>query len=259
MKRALLTAVVLSLAAAGLCGGWRLWSRRPWRPAVIVNGRTLTAAELELRAVTLRDDEVKNMGVEIHPTRAAEAMADYRLKAAKMWIVKEVLLGEAVARGFTVSPEAERRAVAKSDERLRKSRKISMEEFFKTGPLPEETRRRDYREGLLVSEFMSSELNSKIKVTPKETDEKMDELKRMALAAVKPGERPPFRTDRKAAMDLLRAERFRVAFRDYFRASFVKADVKSPMFPQLEKVDGVSPPHDGENAPGPGRTKEAGR
>ena len=50
MGGVLRTLALLGLAAAVIVGGRFLWNRRPWRPAVVVNGRILSVGELDLRA-----------------------------------------------------------------------------------------------------------------------------------------------------------------------------------------------------------------
>ena len=56
MGGVLRTLALLGLAAAVIVGGRFLWNRRPWRPAVVVNGRILSVGELDLRARALLDD-----------------------------------------------------------------------------------------------------------------------------------------------------------------------------------------------------------
>ena len=43
------------------------------------------------------------------------------------------------------------------------------------------------------------------------------------------------------AIDSLRAERFRQGFRQLFRTLYGKAQVKCPEYPEMEKLEGVSP------------------
>ena len=50
------------------------------------------------------------------------------------------------------------------------------------------------------------------------------------------------KADRKTAIEMLRQEKYNIAFRDLFRDRFGKMSVKCPMFEDLESVDGVSPP-----------------
>ena len=237
-------AIVLVLAAIGfvsiLAGVYLLWGQRPWRTAVSVNGRILTAQELELRAQTLLDDAKRTEHLTFSRDRAAEAMRHYRREAAKMWIVKEVVLSEAVVRGYEPTAADEQASLALMASRL-KSRKMTPEDFFKEGPIPEEIKRRDFREVVLINKFTEKEVRDKISVTPKEIDDRQNELKRLALMRTKPGEKPRIRTDRKTAIDQLRAERYSKGFRTLFRELFLKSDVRVPMFPDLESLDVVSP------------------
>ena len=64
----------------------------------------------------------------------------------------------------------------------------------------------------------------------------------MNAIASKAGRKPPYRTDRKSVIDAVRQDKYNVAFRALFRERFGRMSVKCPAFPELETVDGVSPP-----------------
>lgn len=243
MKRVLLHAAVLTLLAAAAVGGLLAWRMRPWRAAVSVNGHAMSARELDMRAQTLLDDARRVEHLVYAKGREREALDYYRREAAKMWIVKEVLLAEALARGYEASPADEKESLVQMAARL-KSRNLTPEQFFKEGPIPEDVKRRDFREGVLISKFTAREVRDKISVTPKEIDERLAELKKADLALAGNGRRPT--ASRKAAIDSLRAERFREGFRALFRSLYVKAQVRCPDYPELETLDGVSPPRQGD-------------
>jgi hypothetical protein len=247
-RRAVLHGFALvGLAAIVVAGVW-LWGLRPWRTAVSVNGRILTARELDLRAQTLLDDAQRVEHVVFSPARAAEALRHYRRQAVKMWILKEVLLAEAVARGIEVGAEDENESL-KQMERDLKSRNLTVEQYFKEGPLPEEVKRRDFREVLLVRKFTTKEVADKISLTTKEIDDYVTELKRQSLLQTKPGEKPKIKTDRKTAIDMLRADRYRKGFRALFRSLYPKADIHVPEYPDLETLNAVSAPREEDKGP----------
>ena len=52
----------------------------------------------------------------------------------------------------------------------------------------------------------------------------------------------PEMMSRKTAIDQLHAERYRRGFRALFRTLYKKADVRVPEFPEMERLDAVSPP-----------------
>ena len=56
MKQAIISMLAIVGAVALVLGGVLLWSNRPGRTAVSVNGRILTDRELTWRAQTLIDD-----------------------------------------------------------------------------------------------------------------------------------------------------------------------------------------------------------
>ncbi|MGN0846623.1 MAG: SurA N-terminal domain-containing protein [Kiritimatiellia bacterium] len=239
MRKALFRALAVLALAVAVVGGSALWRHRPWRPAVTVNGHVLSVGELDLRAQTLLDDARRVESLAIPRERAAEALAYYRRQAAKMWIIKEVLLAEALARGFTATAADERESLAQIAARL-KGRGLTPDEYFREGPLPEEIKRRDHREGVLINKFTAQEVRDKITITPREIDARLGELQRLAQEKAKPGEKASM-PSRKRAIDSLRGERFRQGFRRLFRDLFAKADVTCPAYPELTSLDAISP------------------
>ena len=250
MRRVLILLLIGVGVVAILAGAFLLWRQRPWRTAVSVNGRVLTAQELELRALTLLDDARRVEHLTFSGDREAEALRHYRREAVKMWIVKEVLLAEAVARGYEATAEDESSSLVQMSARL-KSRNLTPEAFFKEGPIPEHLKRRDFREGVLINKFTEKELRDKIHVTPQEIEARQNELKQLALMRTKPGEKPRLRMDRRAALESVRRERFHKEFRSLFRSLFQKSEVRVPEFPDLEALDVVSPPRPEDRPAGP--------
>ena len=139
MRKALVRVVVLVVLAAVVVGGVWAWTRRPWRVAATVNGVTLTARELDLRA---------------------EALGGDRRETVRTWIAKQVLLDEAVQRNVSVAEVDEREAKSILTAWLA-SRGVTPEQFFTEGPLPEEARRRDLQEGLLIHALVKDGLRTK--------------------------------------------------------------------------------------------------
>lgn len=231
---------LLGLAAAVLAGGRFLWNRRPWRPAVVVNGRILSVGELDLRARALLDDARRGGNRLVASDREEEAWCYYRRQAAKMWIVKEVLLAEALARGYVASPADEKASLAQIAARL-KGRQLTPEQFFREGPLSEETKRRDFHEGVLIDKLTAREVRDRITVPAKEVDARLADLRRAASAQAKPGASVPSPPTRRQVLNALRVERFRVGFRKFFKDLYVKASVTCPAYPDLETLDGISP------------------
>lgn len=227
-------------AAALVAGGAMLWMNRPGRTAVSVNGRILTDRELTWRAQTLIDDAKRVEHLLIPEKEMSEAMRHYRRTAAKMWIIKEVLLAAAVEAGVKATAEDEKRSLAKVEQQL-KSRHLTPEQFFKEGPIPEETKRADFREAVLIGKFTKKEIDGKLGLVNKDIDDRVKELKELADKAAKAGKPAKFKADRKTAIEMLRQEKYNMEFRNLFRAQFGKVTVECPAFPDLENVDGVSP------------------
>ncbi len=232
---------LLGLAAAVFAGGRFLWNRRPWRPAVVVNGRILSVGELDLRARALLDDARRGGNRIVAPDREEEAWCYYRRQAAKMWIVKEVLLAEALARGYVASPADEKASLAQIAARL-KGRQLTPEQFFREGPLSEETKRRDFHEGVLIDKLTAREVRDRITVSAKEVEARLTDMRRAAASAqAKPGAPASSPPTRRQALNALRVERFRVGFRTFFEDLYAKASIRSPAYPDLETLDGISP------------------
>lgn len=241
MKQTLISVLALTGAVALVIGGVLLWNNRPGRTAVSVNGRLLTWRELTWRAQTLLDDEKRMSGVLIPEKNMSEAMRHYRRTAAKMWIVKEVLLAAALEAGIKATPQDEKDSLAQVARKL-KSRNLTPEQFFKEGPIPEAVKREDFREALLIGKLTKRDIDGKISLTTKEIDDRMKELRELNARVTKPGEKAKVKYDRKTAIDMIRREKYNEGFRKLFRSRFSTATVKCPVFPDLETVDGVSPP-----------------
>lgn|SRR5574344_1703633 len=234
MKKTIISVLALVGAAAILVGLFLLWGVRPWRTAVMVNGHVLTARELSVRATGMMKDAEKYDHLLIPQKRRAEARRHFEREVAQLWIFKEIMLDEAVARRLVATPAEERESLARMNKQLA-SRHMTADQFFKNGPLPEEQLRREFKEGVLVNKLVDAEVTSKIKLTSAEIDRRLDDLRRAALVkGVESFQKPSGKIDRKLAIDSLRNERYREAFRDFYRAARLKATVASSMFPDLE-------------------------
>jgi len=139
MRRALARIAVLAVLVALVSVGAWSWAHRPWRIVASVNGVALTARELELRAAAVE--------------------ADPR-EMARTWIAKQVLLDEAVQRNVSVAEQDERAAKGILAAWLTSQGK-TVDQFFTEGPLPEETRRQDFKEGLLIYALVKEGLREK--------------------------------------------------------------------------------------------------
>lgn len=241
MRQAVVAILALIGAGALVVGGVLLWSNRPGRMAVSVNGRILTDRELTWRAQTLIDDAKRVENLLIPEKEMTEALRYYRRTAAKMWIVKEVLLAAAVEAGVKATAEDEKHSLAKVEQQL-KARHLTPEQFFREGPIPEATKRSDFREAVLIGKFTKKEIEGKLVLSNQEIADRMKELRELREKAERRGEKLSVKSDRKTAIDMLRQEKYNSEFRNLFRAQFDKMAVACPAFPDLETVDGVSPP-----------------
>ncbi len=241
MKQTIVAVLALIGAAALVVGGVFLWHNRPGRTAVSVNGRILTERELTWRAQTLIDDAKRVENLLIPEKELPEAMRHYRRTAAKMWIVKEVLLAAAVEAGTKATPEDEKRSLAKVESQL-KSRHLTPEQFFKEGPIPEATKRTDFREAVLIGKFTKREIEGKLGLTNQEIEERLKELKELQAKASQAGKPTNLKATRRQAIEMLRQEKYNQEFRKLFRERIERMSVESPAFTDLESVDDVSPP-----------------
>lgn len=231
--------LALFMAAAILAGGFMLWQRRPGRPVVTVNGRHLSAQELEWRGQTILDDAKRGEHLIVPAEREQEALAYYKREAARLWIYKEIILAAAVARGVTVTQDDEKEAIANADQNLKRVRHITLEQYFAEGPMPRELKERDFREGVLVNKFVKVEVENKIKLTGEEIKARTDELVRRNLVETKPGEKQKYRTDHKYVVALLRSERKMKGLMDLVKSLFPTVQITAPEYPEFENLNGV--------------------
>lgn len=241
MKQAVVSVLALVGAVALVGGAFVLWSNRPGRTAVSVNGRILTERDLDRRAQTLLDDAKRMENLLVPEGQLPEAMRHYRRTAAKMWILKEVLLAAAVESGIKATAADEKESLASMAEQL-KSRHLTPEQFFREGPIPEDTKRAEFREGVLIGKFTRREIDGKVSIQAKEIDDRVKSIAEANAKVVQSGGKPSVKADRKTAIETLRREKYNEEFRQLFRERFGKMQVKCPAFPDLETVDGVSPP-----------------
>ena len=241
MKQVLPILLLLLLAGGVLVGGFMLWQRRPGRTVVSVNGRPLSAQELAWRGETLFNDAKRAEHLAVSEDRLKEARAHYVREAAKAWVIKEVLLAAAVSRGVTVTPRDEKEALTLAEQRLKRLRGITPDDYFNEGPMPREIKERDFREGVLVNKFTKIEIEDKIKVTGQDIKSRTDELTRLNLMTTKPGEQPKYKTDHKSVVNLIRSERYARNFREFLKSLYSTAVIVSPEYPELETFEGLVP------------------
>ena len=138
MRRAFVLALTFIVLSSLVFGGAWLWMRRPWRVVATVNGVSLAARELDLRA---------------------EAYGGDRREMARAWIAKEILLGEAVQRNVSLTEEDERDVKGVLAAWF-VSQGTTIDRFFAEGPLPEDAMRQDFKEGLLIHALVKDGLSN---------------------------------------------------------------------------------------------------
>ena len=211
-----------------------LWGWRPARVSIAAAGQVVTSAELDLRVRNAQDD-LRRRGF------TPPAVSVLRRHEAQVWIFKVVMHAEAVRQGLTVTPDDERRERAKMSASL-KPHKLTVEQFFKEGVLPESLKMEDFRANIRVNKLLVREVDEKANVSGTEIEARMAELRRRAADEAARGLKPTTRSDRKTAINDLRLERHNKGCRAIFRSLYGSARVWSPEFPEMERLDGVSPP-----------------
>lgn len=211
-----------------------LWGWRPARVLVAAAGQVMMSAELDLRVRTQQDDQIRT-------GRTPMPMNVLRDHEVDVWIYKVVMTAEALRRGFTVTPDDEKKERLKLVPWLA-SHKLTVEQFFKEGVLPESLKLEDFRSNIRVNKFLAREVDEKINMSKSEIDARMAELRRRAEDQVARGLKPTIRSDRKSAINDLRSERLNKKSDALFRSLFGSARVWSPEFPKKEQVDGVTTP-----------------
>ena len=211
-----------------------LWGWHPARVSVAAAGQVVTSAELDLRVRNAQDDLRRRGFTPPSPNVL-------RRHEAQVWIFKAVMLAEALRQGMTVTPDDERKERAKMSGSL-KSHKLTVEQFFKEGVLPESLKMEDFRSNVRVNKFLAREIDEKINVSMPEIEARMAELQRRADEEAARGMKPTTKSDRKTAINSLRRDRRNQECRALFRSLYGSARVWSPEFPEMEHVDGVSLP-----------------
>ena len=211
-----------------------LWGWRPARVSIAAADQVVTSAELDLRVRNAQDD-LRRRGF------TPPAVSVLRRHEAQVWIFKVVMHAEAVRQGLTVTPDDERKERAKMSGSL-KPHKLTVEQFFKEGVLPESLKLEDFRANIGVNKLLAREGDEKANVSGAEIEARMAELRRRAEDEAARGLKPTTRSDRKTAINDLRMERHNKGCRAIFRSLYGSARVWSPEFPEMERLDGVSLP-----------------
>ena len=214
-----------------------IWGWRPARVAAAADGQIITSAEVDLRVRNSLDD-LSRMGKAPPKEKEAAALPEMRRREVRIWIVKAVMNGEAVRRGFTSTPDDEKNEMARIVRPL-KAHKLTVAQFFKEGVLPESLKLEDFRSSIRVNKFMEREVRDRINVTTQEIEARMADLARRAKEEEARGGKATTRSDRKTAINQLRRERYLAGFRDTFMSLYGSARVWCPEFPELERIDGV--------------------
>ena len=232
MKKAISVFLMLVGLATVVAGAVYLWGRRPWRVVVEVNGHVMTAGELHARGAGLLEDakKVEHLVVPNNRKKQAEAQYYYEEKAAKLWVLKVLMLDEALARKLKATPAEAQEAVKLMEKKL-KPRGMTVDDYFKRGPLPEEMLRREFEEGVLVTKLLKQEVEDKIVLSPDEITKHQEDLQRRAMQTKKI---PASRIDRKFAIDSLRSIRYLDGVKKFYETLRAKADVKAPEYPKVE-------------------------
>ena len=232
MKKAISVFLMLVGLATIVAGAVYLWGQRPWRVVVEVNGHVMTAGELHARGAGMLEDakKVEHLVVPNNRQKQAEAQYYYEEKAAKLWVLKMLMLDEALARKLKATPAEAQEAVKLMEKRL-KPRGMTVDDYFKRGPLPEDVLRREFEEGVLVTKLLKQEVEDKIALTPDEITKHQAEMQRRAMATKKV---QPAKIDRKVAIDSLRSIRYMEGVKKFYESLRAKADVKAPEYPKVE-------------------------
>ena len=113
---------------------------------------------------------------------------------------------------------------------------MTVEQYFKHMPLPEEAMRRDFREVLLVQKFLKRDVEEKISLTTEEIESSMKALRSRAFLKETLGEKAP-KVARKKVTDMLRATRLNKGYQDMLRSLCAKAEIGVPDYPEIADVE----------------------
>ena len=227
----------MSIAGALLfaVGAYVWWSHRPSRPYVVVGRHELSKAELD-RFARSRMEDAKNRGM-ITPGQMLnpEVTEKYRREAAQMWVFRTVLLDEALRLKMKASPADEKRYRDSLESALRRHKLGStVEDWFKSGVLPEKELRERYREDILVDMLLRENV---VKAIPRPTAEEVDRLfqERRRTGAVS--------ATRASVSEAISRERYREALCEYYMKLLQSADVHpAGLVPTEVPPEGIGTP-----------------
>ena len=150
MRSVFVIALAIAALAALATGGTWMWRHRPWRIVATVDGDALNSRDLDLRLKAYCGGR---------PATETE-----RREMVRVWIAKQVLLGEAVRRNVSLA-EADEREVMGVLVAWLASQGTTADNFFAEGPLPEEVKRNDFKEGLLIHALVKEVLDKELFAT----------------------------------------------------------------------------------------------
>ena len=207
--------------------------------ALSVDGRSMTVGELRLRAGAMLADAKKHGGLFYAESKHAEALRHFEHKVAEKTIVKFLLAAEARRRGLQAS-DSDRKKFEKIFAGKFKDRNMTLEEYFKSGILPEEKMREEFEDDVLAFKLGESVVSTGIRIEPVEVEKRLAELVK-AAAKLKAMGKDVKKVTRTMAMDTLFSEKREIAFHAMVMNLRMKAKVECPLFPDLEKVEEFGP------------------
>jgi len=114
---------------------------------------------------------------------------------------------------------------------------LTVDQYFRQMPLPEEAMRKDFREVLLLRKFLKNEVDDKISIATADIESCMKAMKSKAFLQRAHGGKGRMKTDRKSVSDMLRATLLNKGYRDLLRSLCGKADIRVPDYPEFKDVE----------------------
>ncbi len=136
-----------------------------------VNGKKYIRKDLDTMVAAII--KARNVPAE----QVAMAKSQFEKQAVYSFIMKTMLMDEAVKSGIKVSEEDRKEQIAKVEEQLKAQNK-TIDQYFKESPVGEERARKEFTDSILIDKLLNAKVIDKIAVEDAEANKQIAEIKK---------------------------------------------------------------------------------
>ncbi len=186
---ALLLLIAPSVLTSGCSNKMRMANPKskrnhPQSIAVKVNGVPVFWESVDRRGRGFLKDEQEVNGLAFAPEKEAEALDFYRRRAAKVEVMRILLLEEVRRQRIVVTEQDQQKALARLQPIMAR-RNWTTNDFFTRSPLGEAQTRAEFAESIYIDKLLDEGVIRKLSVTSEEMDAAVGELARVRQAKIK--------------------------------------------------------------------------